>query len=275
MDRAARLCSYRPAPKTLFRRHFMRLVERLADTTPIMSAWSGIPSPELIAHLSRSAFDAVTIDMQHGMHTESTALRAVISIVQAGKPAILRIPVGRNDLASRALDAGFEAVIAPMINSLEDARAFAAAMKYPPVGERSWGPAQALQLHPEFDMAGYFAAANSKTLAIAMIETRAALAALDDILALDGIDAVFVGPSDLSISWSGGAGVDPDRGDMQEVIAEVATRASAAGKFAAIYCGNPARARDYARLGYRMMALGSDGLVINAGAEAVLSKARG
>lgn len=253
----------------------MRLVDRLADPSPILTAWSGIASPELIAHLAATAFDAVTIDMQHGMHSERDAFSAVISVVQAGKPAILRIPVGRNDLASRALDAGFEAVIAPMINSVADARAFAAAMKYPPMGERSWGPAQALRLHAEFKPATYFANANARTLAIAMIETRAAAAALDDILDIAGIDGVFVGPSDLSISWSGGAGLDPDRSDMQEFVAEVANKANAAGKFAAIYCGDPARARDYAAMGYRIMALGSDDLVIRTGAEALVSKARG
>lgn len=253
----------------------MRLVERLAGTSPILSAWSGIPSPDLVTHLAATAFDAVTVDMQHGMHSEQSAFAAVIGIVNAGKPGILRIPVGRNDLASRALDAGYEAVIAPMINSLADARAFAAAMKYPPLGERSWGPAQALRLHTEFKPATYFAEANRKTVAIAMIETRAAAEALDAILALDGIDAVFVGPSDLSISWSGGAGVDPDRADMQGFVAEVAAKANAAGKFAAIYCGDPGRARDYAAMGYRMMALGSDDLVIRAGAESLLGRARG
>lgn len=253
----------------------MRLARRLAEPAPIMTAWSGIPSSDICGRLAMAGFDAVTLDMQHGTHTESTAFRAAADILAADKPAILRIPVGRNDLASRALDAGYEAVIAPMINSVSDAKAFAAAMKYPPLGERSWGPGQALRLQREHAAQSYFRAANGETFAIAMIETRAAAAVLDEILAMDGIDGVFLGPSDLSISWSGGATVDPDLPEMQDFVAEVARKAAAAGKFAAVYASDPARAPDYARLGFRMIALANDDAVIRAGADAVLGQARG
>ena len=86
-----------------------------------------------------------------------------------------------------------------MVNSVADAKAFAAAMKFPPLGERSWGPTRVLALHRHRPpLQTYLETANDDTLAIAMIETRAAYDALDDILAVDGIDGVFVGPSDFS-----------------------------------------------------------------------------
>lgn len=253
----------------------MKLAKRLRNDEILMTAWSGIPSPELCGVLAGSGYDMVTVDMQHGAHHEGSAFTAAMQIDHAGCPAVLRIPVGRNDLASRALDVGFEAVIAPMINTVADAQAFADAMKYPPLGERSWGPGQALQLHKEHTPASYFAAANAETLAIAMIETRTALAALDDILAIEGIDGVFVGPSDLSISWSGGEGVSPDRDDMRETLVEVAAKARAAGKFAAIFAVNPARSQEFAEMGYRIMAINTDVATVKAGAKALLDMARG
>ena len=162
------------------------LAARLRAGESLYTAWSAIPEPLVSEFLARSAFDAVTLDMQHGCHSTESVLRGIAAIKLAGKPAVVRIPVGRFDMASRSLDFGAAAVIAPMVNSLADARAFAASMKFPPVGERSWGPTRLLALHGIPDAQAYLASANRDTLAIAMIETRAAEAILDDILAVDG-----------------------------------------------------------------------------------------
>ena len=253
----------------------MQLRDKLDQGGMLITAWSTSPSEEMAGALARCPFDTVTVDMQHGAHTESTAFASARAIFAAGKPAILRIPVGRNDLASRALDMGFEAVIAPMINSVADARAFASAMKYPPVGERSWGPMKALQMHASYSPESYFRSANGKTLSLAMIETRAAFAALDGILATDGIDGVFVGPSDLSISWSDGAGVDPRNEELQDVIATIGSRARQAGKFAAVFAVDPADVPRFGKMGYRLAALNTDPGIVHAGAAVMLEKARG
>ena len=253
----------------------MKLQEMLDQGRMLITAWSTSPSPEMAGHFAGCPFDAVTVDMQHGAHSESTAFASVRAIAVAGKPAILRIPVGRNDLASRALDMGFEAVIAPMINSVADAQAFARAMKYPPVGERSWGPMKALQVHTGYTPDSYFRSANRQTLALAMIETRAAFAALDGILATDGIDGIFVGPSDLSISWSNGAAVDPKNEELQDVIAQIGRRAREAGKFAAIFAVDPADVPQFGKMGYRLAALNTDPGLLQAGAAVMLGKARG
>lgn len=253
----------------------MHLRDALDLDGMLITAWSSSPSAEMAGGFARCPFDAVTVDMQHGAHSEDTAFASVRAITVAGKPAILRIPVGRNDLASRALDMGFEAVIAPMINSVADAQAFAQAMKYPPMGERSWGPTRALQIHTDHTPESYFSAANAQTLALAMIETRAAYADLDGILATDGIDGIFVGPSDLSISWTDGAGVDPNNEDLQDVIAEIGRRARDAGKFAAIFAVNPADVPRFAKMGYRLAALNTDPGILHAGAAVMLEKARG
>ena len=192
----------------------MRLAERLRAGEVLYTAWSGIPEPLVAEFLGRTGFDAVTLDMQHGCHTTESVLRGVAAVRIAGKPAIVRVPIGRFDMASRALDFGAAAVIAPMVNSVSDARAFAASMKFPPHGERSWGPTRVLGLLGAPDPQNYLRTANANTQAIAMIETRAAQAALDAILAVDGIDGIFVGPSDFSIALSDGARVEPTNAEM-------------------------------------------------------------
>ena len=103
----------------------MSLAERLRSGEKLYTAWSGIPDVTTTEVLAASAFDVITLDMQHGGHHEDSVLKATGAILAAGKPAVVRIPVGRFDMASRALDFGADAVIAPMVNSIEDAQRFA------------------------------------------------------------------------------------------------------------------------------------------------------
>ncbi|MDH3195255.1 MAG: aldolase/citrate lyase family protein, partial [Hyphomicrobiales bacterium] len=122
------------------------LAARLRAGQTLLTAWSAIPEALVAETCARAGFDAVTLDMQHGFHGFDSVLRGIGAARLGGAPAIVRIPVGDFAFASKALDMGAAAVIAPMINSVDDARAFAAAMKYPPVGGRSWGPFRAMAL---------------------------------------------------------------------------------------------------------------------------------
>gem|GEM_PF-1016763 len=181
------------------------LREGLDSGKPLLSAWCGIPEPAIPALLAKEDFDLVTLDMQHGAVDFAQTLRALPLIAATGKPMLARIPVGDFATASRLLDAGACGVIAPMINTLDDAQRFARAMKFPPKGERSWGPHAALALSGLAPDA-YFAQANAFSIALAMVETRESLAIIDEILATSGIDGVFIGPADLSIALSDGRG---------------------------------------------------------------------
>lgn len=253
----------------------MKLIDRLAAGEVFFTAWSGVPDTLTVEIVARLGFEAVTLDMQHGAHHEDSVARCIPSVTLSGKHPIVRIPVGRFDMASRALDLGAEAVIAPMINTVEDARRFAAAMKYPPVGERSWGPTFGLARSGVADAQRYLSGQNAATLAFAMIETREAYALVDDILAVPGIDGVFVGPSDFSIAWTSGATVNPGLDDMMDAIADIAQRARAAGKHAAIFATDPAITGRYAAMGYRLVAIGNEQHYMRSGAEALLATARG
>lgn len=245
------------------------------QTETLITSWSSLPDPLTVELLAAQPFDAVTLDMQHGGHDEASVLRSLPMVLGSGRYALVRIPVGRFDMASRALDFGAEAVIAPMINSVEDARAFAAAMKYPPLGERSWGPLFAMTRQSGAKNAQtWLQEGNRDTLAIAMVETRRALDALDDILAVPGIDAVLVGPSDFSITWTNGAMIDPALEEAMDPIADIAARARAAGKLAAIFVVDPALCGRYQAMGYRLIACGTEHSLVAAGTQAVLGAIR-
>ena len=251
-----------------------KLAAGLRAETPLFCAWVGMNEAAVAESLAREAFDAVVLDMQHGALDFPGASRAILSIALAGKPAIVRTPVGEFALASRLLDAGAAGIIAPMINSADDARRLVAFTKFLPLGERSWGPRAALPLSG-LDGPKYLNVANGLTQTIAMIETRAALEALDDILGVPGIDGVFVGPSDLSIALTDGRAAEPRGAALMTEAGRIVARAKAHGKYAAMFCFDGKDARALAALGYRLCTVSTDQLMLGAAARAELAAARG
>jgi len=250
-----------------------KLARGLSARSGVLSAWIGVNDAAVADALARESFDAVTLDMQHGGVDFVGAARSILAVALAGKPTIARVPVGDFAGASRLADAGAAAVIAPMINSAEDARRFAEFMKFPPLGRRSWGPRAALALTGLIGPA-YLHSANAMTLAIAMIETREALEALDDILATPGIDGVFVGPSDLSIALNRGAVVDPHGADVEAALSRIAERAHAHGKFAGLFCLDGARAKAALARGFGLCSVSTDLILLRAAARLELAAAR-
>jgi 4-hydroxy-2-oxoheptanedioate aldolase len=247
--------------------------ERVRHGKPAFAAWCGIPDPNVPEIMVREGFDCAVLDMQHGAIDVAAAIQGIANVALAGKPAIVRVPVGEFTTASRMLDAGAAGIIAPMVNSVTDAKQLAAFTKFPPMGERSWGPHKALAL-TGLSMLDYLAQANSFVLTIAMIETRAAMAALDDILAVPGIDGVFVGPSDLSIALTNGATVNQLHPEVDKAMDHIVARAKAHGKFASAFCADGKRAGEIATKGYQLMSIGTDNLLLRAGCRAALDVAK-
>ena len=211
--------------------------------------------------------------MQHGAFDFTGASRAILAVALAGKPAIVRVPVGEFPLASRLLDAGAAGIIAPMIDSRDDARRLVAFTKFLPLGERSWGPRAVLPLSG-LEPADYLAAANAMTQTIAMIETRSALGALDAILGVEGVDGVFIGPSDLSIALSEGVRADPRGQALMEAAGRIVARARAHRKYAAMFCFDGADAAAMAALGFALCSVASDQTLLSGAARAELEAAR-
>jgi 4-hydroxy-2-oxoheptanedioate aldolase len=250
-----------------------KLARGLAESRGVTSAWVGANDPTIADALAREAFDAVTLDLQHGGLDFLGASNAILAVALAGKPTLARIPVGDFALASRLVDAGAAGIIAPMINDVAEARRFAEFVKFPPLGARSWGPRAALALSG-FVGPAYLHSANAVTLAIAMIETREALASLDAILATPGIDGVFVGPNDLSIALHRGAVLDPHDGEVERALTEIAARVAAHGKFAGLFCRDGQRAKAAAARGFALRSVSTDLNLLRAAARAELAALR-
>ena len=249
------------------------LPKHLAAGGRALCAWVTMNEPAVAETLAREPFDAVVLDMQHGAIDFDGASRSILRVALAGKPTIARVPIGAFALSSQLMDSGACGIIAPMIDSGEDARRLVEAVKFPPLGQRSWGPRASLPLSG-LDASAYLRAANGMTQAIAMIETRAALDALDDILSVEGLDGVYVGPSDLSIALSNGASLDP-RGDaVMSAARRVVERAKAHGKYAAMFCFSGADARTMLELGFQLCTISSDQTMLRAVARSELDAAR-
>ncbi len=247
---------------------------KISSGSPVYVAWLGIAEPVLAEIFAREGYDAVVFDGQHGMYDDNAMARGFATVSSVGVPVIGRIPVGNFALASRFLDLGAAGVIAPMINSVEDARKLVAFTKFPPVGERSWGPARALAL-TGLSPQEYFKQANDFSLIVAMIETREAIAAVDDILAVPGLDGVFVGPSDLSITLSNGASFNPASAEVDAAFKHVLARAKAAGKFCGAFGISPAKAGELGKQGFQLVTVSGDFAIIKEAAKNALATARG
>ncbi len=251
------------------------LAARLRAGETVFSGWCGLPYPIVAETLGRDGFPAVTLDGQHGLWDINAILMTIAAIRQGGAAPIVRVPVGEFATVSRVLDFGAEGIIAPMINTPEDARALAAAAKYPPTGERSWGPHRAMTLGGVPDTATYLREANDHIVTLAMIETRTALKNLDAIIDTPGVDGLFLGPSDLSIALSDGKAMDPLSKDVDRELDRILTAAQRTKKIPGAYCHSAERAAALAKRGVKFLAVMSDLAMLRAGAAAALKTIKG
>jgi len=251
------------------------LARRLKAGETVHSGWCGLPSPIVAELVGREGFPAVTLDGQHGLWDTASVLSGIAQVRQGGAAAIVRIPVGEFATASRALDFGAEGIIAPMINTQADALAYVSFAKFPPIGERSWGPHRATTLANIQDQKVYLREANDLTVTFAMIETRTALNNVEAIAATPGIDALFLGPADLSIALSKGANVDPMSSEVDRELDRITAAATKAGKVMGAYCHSVERAVALAKRGVRFLAVSSDMGFLRAGAAAALKALKG
>ena len=251
------------------------LARRLKIGETVYCGWCPLGSAVVAEVLAREGFAAVSLDLQHGLWDVASAVAGIAAITAGGAAPIMRIPYNDWAMVSRALDIGAEGVIAPMINTVEDAKKFVAVAKFPPLGERSWGPTRAMMLGGFADQKVYLREANAETVTLAMIETRTALTNIDAIAATPGIDLLFIGPSDLSITLSNGAILDPHSAEVEAALDRIVAAARKAKKFAGLYCANAERAVAMAKRGFSFLAVGSDLGFLREGASAHIKKLKG
>ena len=251
------------------------LARRLREGETVYTGWCAMGAPLVAETIAREGFPAVTIDQQHGLWDIAATVTGIAAIRSGGAAPLVRIPLNSFAVASRALDFGAVGVIAPMINTVADAKAFVGAAKFPPLGERSWGPQRAMTLAGIADPKTYLRDANDSIVTLAMIETRTAMDNLDAIAATPGIDVLFVGPSDLSIALTNAAELDPHSAKVEAALDKIVAAANKAGKIAGLYCANAERAAACAKRGIRFLAVGSDLAFLRAGTAAQLKTLKG
>jgi 4-hydroxy-2-oxoheptanedioate aldolase len=219
---------------------------------------------------ARMGYDYVVVDLQHGVASDPEALAMMQAAEAAGAIPVARVSTNHPMTIGRALDAGALAVIVPMVNSADDARAAVAACRYPPMGSRSYGPVAAISRYSD----DYALVANETVCCLVMIETVEALANLDEILSVPGIDGVYVGPVDLSLTL--GLPPRPDNSDpvFIDAIDRILGACSAHGIVPAIHA-DQRLAAGWIERGFRMITVGYDQYSVIDGLNKALEASRG
>jgi 4-hydroxy-2-oxoheptanedioate aldolase len=231
---------------------------RLAQGETLAGVWLNLASATTAEIVGEAGYDWCLVDGEHGANPIDRMRDQLIALKAAGCPAALRVAENRAWMVKQALDAGAQTVVVPMVSTGEEARAAAAAMRYPPQGIRGMGAgvvrASGYGLNPD-----YMFKANDEVCLMVQAETRAAVDNIDAIAATPGVDAVFIGPSDLAADM--GHMGDTTAPEVEEAIAHVMARTQAAGKHVGMFCLTPAHLPRYRDLGARFIAVASDVVV--------------
>ncbi len=226
----------------------------------------------LIAEAAALAgYDYVCVDMQHGLQSFEHTVTMLYAMARTETTPIVRVPWNEPSIIGRVLDAGAYGVIVPMVNTADEARAAVSACRYAPVGSRSMGP---VGVSARAGREGYFSTANDKVLCIPMIETKQAVENVDEIAAVPGIDALYIGPADLSITY--GLAPKPDQDDVEwnEAIERVKVACERNDVIPAIHA-EAGLAEKRRSAGWRMITVGFDLGNVMIGLRTQLKEARG
>jgi len=221
---------------------------------PVTLGWISIANGFSAEVMARQGFDALCIDMQHGATGMSDLLPMLQAVSQTDTTPVVRVPWNDTPTIMKALDLGAYAIIVPLVNTAEDAAMAVAACRYPPTGTRSSGPVRAVH----YGGADYLAKADEEIVVMAMIETKEGLVNLEAICATPGLDAVYIGPADLSFALGlppRADNTDPLHMATCDRIREVAHRH---GKKACMHCAGAAFAAGAIKRGFDLVMLTSD-----------------
>lgn len=251
-----------------FENHVKRLIKEGKKT---VGAWAQIISPISAEIMSRAGFDWLIIDMEHGPNDIPSLLAQMQAMKGTSAIPIVRAPWNDMVMIKRILDTGAYGVLIPYVSTREEAVAAARACKYPPEGNRgiagSTRAAGFNQNHME-----YLTKANDEILVIVQVENSQAVDNLDDILAVDGIDGIFIGPMDLSTNM--GYLYNPNNEEVQNAIATIEAKVNHSDKFLATISGNWQQARSLFERGYQMVTLLGDGNALAAASTAAVANFR-
>lgn len=247
-----------------------RLREIWAAGGAVVNGWLAIPDGFAAETMAHQGWDSLTIDLQHGVVDYQAMVPMLQAISTTPTVPVVRVPWLEPGILMKALDAGAYGVICPMVNTREDAEKLVAYTHYAPRGTRSFGPVRALL----YGGADYPQHANDTIVAFAMIETAQALANIDDILSVPGLDAVYIGPSDLSLSLGCKPTFDELDPPAAQAVAHIVARAKAHGVVVGIHNGTTDIARQRIAMGCQFVTVSSDARLLAAGSRQILSAMR-
>ena len=235
-----------------------------------VNGWLAIPNGFSAETMAQQGWDSLTVDLQHGVVDYQAMVTMLQAISTTETVPVVRVPWLEPGILMKALDAGAYAVICPMVNSRVDAQNLVAWTHYAPQGTRSFGPVRATL----YGGADYPQHANATIVTLAMIETAKAVDNLDEIMSVEGLDAVYIGPSDLSLSLGCRPVFDDVDDKAAQAIDHILARAKAHGLAAGIHNGTPQAALARIAKGFGFVTVSSDARLIAAGAQQVLSSMR-
>ncbi len=235
-----------------------------------VGAWLSLGNTHATEMLANAGFDWLCVDMQHGLIDYGDLRHMLPAISTTETTPLVRVSANIPDQIMKVLDGGAMGVIVPMVNNREEAAAAVAACRYPPVGWRSFGPIRAAL----YGGRGYAAEANNEIAVIAMIETPEGIEKVDEIVSTPGLDAVYIGPSDLALALGLPPLGDTDNAEHMATVERIQKACRKAGIAAGIHTSTPDYARSRLEAGFQFVTIGSDAGFIGAGAAAALAASR-
>jgi 4-hydroxy-2-oxoheptanedioate aldolase len=232
------------------------------DGGAAVNGWLAIPNGFSAETMAQAGWDSVTVDLQHGVQDYLSMVTCFQAMQAHPVMPMVRVPWNEPGIIGKVLDAGAYGVICPMINTAEQARAFVTACLYPPAGTRSNGPIRAGIYGVS---TGYQKTANEETIRLPMIETQEAVANLEAILDVPGVDGVYIGPSDLGFSHGLVPILDREEPLILDIYERVLKETAKRGIVAGVHCGSSAYAKRAIGMGFKLVTVGNDsGLMLQA-----------
>ena len=229
------------------------LRERIKQDGHVFNFYCTLPAPFIAELAGRAGFGAVTLDLQHGLIDYHSAVAMITALAGCDVVPMVRTPPLDAGLAMKLLDAGVLGITCALIESGSEAEALVRACRYPPRGERSFGPLRAGALHQE-----YFARSSELVTVFAMIESRKGHQNLDEILGVDGIDGLYIGPIDLALSMGYAPSLADPPAEVTEAIERILARCRETGKICGMIAPDGKRAAELVGQGFSFVTISND-----------------
>lgn len=231
---------------------------------PILNGWLSIGNPFTAEIMSVQGYDSLTVDLQHGAMDYGAMLNMLLALRNSGVTPLVRVPSLEPGIIMKAIDAGAQGIVCPLVNTPQQASEFVSYLRYPPYGQRSYGPTRAA-----FAYGGYDLASSDNILALAMIETKQGVDNLEAIAATPGLNGLYIGPSDLTIGTQDGSlppGFDRREPEMLEIIHRIMAVGKKHGLMTCLHCGESEYAAEAIRWGFDFTTVSGDTRLLAAAA---------